>query len=221
METRTWWRRWVVLVTAGEVLGFLAPALVVAVTRDLPDAAVLGCLVVAGSVEGAVLGWSQAVALRPRLPRLRRGRWVVLTSAAAALAWLAGMLPSTTYAWWSGWPVAAVVALAVPLGLVLLCSIGVAQTVELRRHVRTGARWVAVTAGAWAVALTVFMAVATPLWQPGQSTAVVLLVGILAGLAMAVSMAALTGAGMAWLLRGQTSEVARSTEPSLGGSTKR
>ena len=63
MDTRTWWRRWVVLVTAGEVLGFLAPALVVAATRGLPDVAVLGCLVVAGSVEGAVLGWAQAVAL--------------------------------------------------------------------------------------------------------------------------------------------------------------
>lgn len=221
MDARRWWRRWVVLVTGGEVLGFLAPALVVALARDRPDVAVLGCLVLAGSVEGAALGWSQAVALRPRLPGLRRGRWVALTSAAAAVAWLVGMLPSTTYGRWSGWPVAAVAGLAVPLGLVLLASIGFAQTFELRRHVSAAWRWVAVTAGAWGAALAVFLGVATPLWQPGQSTAVVLLVGVLAGLAMAVTMAALTGAGMVRLLRGQASDVARSTEPSLGGSTNR
>lgn len=38
-----------------------------------------------------------------------------------------------------------------------------------------------------------FVAVTTPLWQPGQSVVTVVLIGVLGGLLMAVTVAALTG----------------------------
>jgi len=46
------------------------------------------------------------------------------------------------------------------------------------------------------VALGVFTAVTTPLWQPGQAAVTVSLIGVLGGLLMAVAMAVVTGAGL-------------------------
>jgi hypothetical protein len=62
----TLWWRWVAITTAGELLGFTAPALAGAVTtahqvEGLPQAQVL---MAAGAVEGGVLGWSQAAVVR-------------------------------------------------------------------------------------------------------------------------------------------------------------
>jgi hypothetical protein len=58
------------------------------------------------------------------------------------------------------------------------------------------------------VALGVFTAVTTPLWQPGQGAVTVSLIGVLGGLLMAVAMAAVTGVGLLRLLacarRGET-----------------
>jgi hypothetical protein len=90
----------------------------------------------------------------------------------------------------------------VPAGVVLLCSIGLAQWTVLRRHVPGAAWWVVWTAAAWIVALGVFAAVTTPLWQPGQSAVTVSLIGVLGGVLMAVAMAVVTGAGLRRLLAG-------------------
>jgi hypothetical protein len=59
-------------------------------------------------------------------------------------------------------------------------------------------RWTGwVTAGE----LLVFTAVATPLWQPGQPAAEIAVIGMLGGLLMAVTVAAITGWSMGRLLR--------------------
>jgi len=44
--------------------------------------------------------------------------------------------------------------------------------VVLRRHVARAGRWVLITAAAWLGGLTVFLLVASPLWQEGQPLAV-------------------------------------------------
>lgn len=54
---------------------------------------------------------------------------------------------------------------------------------------------------AWLVGLAVFFAVASPLWRAGQSMALVVAIGVLAGVLMAVGMAAVTGGLMRMLLR--------------------
>ncbi|WP_205650659.1 hypothetical protein [Actinoplanes solisilvae] len=63
-------RRWFVTVTAGEFLGFVAPATVGALTRDAPAAVGVGAVLAAGAVEGMMLGLAQATVLRRALPRL-------------------------------------------------------------------------------------------------------------------------------------------------------
>jgi hypothetical protein len=194
-------RAWTTSVTIGECIGFCVPALVSALVMGQAAPVAFAALVTAGSLEGAVLGWSQARVLRRPLRSISPRRWVVNTAAAAALAWSIGMLPSTAHDLWSSWPLPLVIFAAAALGLVLLCSIGAAQWVELRRHVPRAGRWVIATAAAWCAGLVAFSAVTSPLWQPGQRPALIAAIGALGGLVMAVTVAAGTGWALIRLLR--------------------
>jgi hypothetical protein len=185
--------RWICWVGVGELAGFCVPTVTATLLAAEPPVALTGALVVAGAVEGTVLGWTQARVLREALPAVSGRRWVTLTAAGAALAWFCGMLVPTAYETWHHWPVAAQLTLLAVLGAVLLTSIGTAQWLELRQHVPHAGRWVGASALAWALGLGVFSAVATPLWQPGQSPALIAAIGLLGALAMAVTMAVTTG----------------------------
>lgn len=194
-------RRWVVVVTLGEWLGFAVPAVVGALLFDATPAILVPSLLAAGAVEGALLGGSQWLVLRTELPRLSLARWAGLTAVGAVLAYIAGLLPSTFSDTWSDWPVAAQVALFLVVGPALLATIGTAQWVELRHHIVGAGRWVLGTAMAWAAALATFGLISTPLWQEGQSVALTILIGVFAGLVMALVMAVVTGRVMRSLLR--------------------
>jgi hypothetical protein len=126
---------WMVSVTLGEFAGFCVPALVGATVAAAPASVMITSLTIAGAVEGAVLGFSQARVLRRVSPALSSPRWITGTALGAALAWLVGMIPSTLPDRWSRWPAPVLVVLAAALATVLLCSIGVAQWLELRRVV--------------------------------------------------------------------------------------
>lgn len=193
-------RHWLVVVTAGEIAGFALPAVVGSLTSDRSAAVSYPALVAAGLVEGAVLGWAQWQVARRRLTTLSR-RWVWLTSVGAAAAYAIAMLAPTFWEWLSQLAVGAQIAVFALGGTLLLLSIGSAQWLELRRHVPRAWRWIAVTALAWCLALAVFFAVATPLWYEGQALWATIAVGIVAGLAMALTMATVTGWGFVRLTR--------------------
>lgn len=181
--------RWVGVVTAAEFAGFLAPAVVGALTaRAAPDVAV-PALLVAGALQGAALGLGQAAVLRSAVPGLPRLRWVGATAAGAAVAYLLGLLPSLL----SPWALAGLGAL--PL------TIGFLQWLVLRRLVARSSSWIAVTAMAWTAGLAAFLALATPLWHEGQAVAESVLVGAGAGLVMAAVVALITGLGLREILR--------------------
>jgi hypothetical protein len=205
-------RRWIVVVTIGEAVGFAVPAVVGALLFDEPAQVLVPALLVAGAVEGALLGGAQWWAVSTELTELAPARWVGLTAAGAVAAYAIGLLPSTFWETWSNWPTALVVPLFAVLGLALLTSIGTAQWLELRRHVAHSGQWIVGTAVAWLVALGVFVAISTPLWQEGQALGLRIAIGLLAGLAMAVSMAAVTGRVMLGLLRNAEPPVQRRTE---------
>jgi hypothetical protein len=199
-DSVTWWR-WVSRTTLGEAAGFLFPVLVVLSGADgLPAGPRVAALVLAGAAEGAVLGWAQSSVLVRLVEDFSRRDWILRTALAAAVAWLIGMGPSTWAAGLADLPVGALVLLVVPAGVVLLCSIGAAQWTVLRRHVGSAGWWIAWTAAAWIVGIGVFTAVTSPLWQPGQGSVIVGLIGVLGGLLMAATMAAVTGAGLRRLL---------------------
>lgn len=150
-------------------------------------------LLTAGAVEGLALGIAQGWALRPALPRLSLRAFALATGAAAVLAYAIGMLPSTLDDRLGSLPPAVLAVAATMGGLLLLASIGTAQWLVLRRHGYGWPWWVASTAGAWLAALLVFVAVSTPLWQPGQPIVLTVGIGLLGATAMAVTAAVLTG----------------------------
>lgn len=188
------WRAWFVWVTAGEFTGFLAPAITGALTSSGP------LLVLAGGIEGAVLGVAQSLALRRIIPRLSSRDWIAVTVLGAVFAWSVAMLAVHYGQPLGTLPLAVLLPLAAVAGMGVLLAIGVGQWFVLRRHADHAFRWVWATGIGWCAGMVVFTAFTTPLWQPGEPTALVLLVGAAGGLLMAATAAAITGAALAHLL---------------------
>jgi hypothetical protein len=195
LATRGIWKSWFRWTTGGEFAGFLAPALAGALTSSAE------LLVLAGVVEGAVLGAAQAVVLR-RVFRTRQSRyWIGATAVAAGFAWAVAMIAVHNGERLNLLPLVVLLPLAAVIGTGVLLSIGVAQWLVLRLHVHRAHIWVWANALAWCAGLGVFFAVATPLWQPGQPPALIALIGAFAGLLMAATMAAITGAALVHLAK--------------------
>ncbi|MEA5453711.1 hypothetical protein SPF06_03155 [Sinomonas sp. JGH33] len=194
------WLAWVAL---GEFAGFLVPlaAEALSLALGLPDLLAAALLAVAGAGEGAILGSVQGWRLSREAPRLKRRRFAALTAAAAAVAWLLGMLPVVAEPVWTRWPPALAAAAGIAVAALLLASIGTGQWLALRRVLPGAWMWIPSTAAASCVGLGAFFAVATPLWQEGQPFALVLAIGALAAAVMALGMAAVTGWAAGRLLR--------------------
>lgn len=191
---------WIPVVTLAEFVGFAVPACVGVITASSSAAVILPMLLVAGAVEGAVLGWGQVTVLRHALPALSRRRWIIATAGAAAFAYLLGLAPSTWAAGVTDWPPVATIAVMATLALLLLASIGSAQWLVLRRHVTHGVRWIPITATAWLVGLAVFLAFTMPLWHEGQALALTILIAIIGGFLMAATTSVITGLGLSRIL---------------------
>jgi Ca2+-transporting ATPase len=192
------------MVSLGETAGFLMPVAAILVMGDRLDGwGPIVLLLAAGAAEGAVLGWSQALVLGRVLSEFSRRDWVVRTALAAVVAWSIGITPSALEPVWQQWPGAVQAMAALDAGVLLLLTIGVAQWTVLRRHLAGSARWIAWTAAGWLAGLGLFLIVATPLWHPGQHPVLVAGIGVLAGVSMAVAMAAVTGWGVVRLLSHQ------------------
>jgi hypothetical protein len=194
------WTRWVLWTTTAEVAGFTVPAVAGVATADRQAAAQYVPLVAAGLVEGAALGAGQAHVLRSVLPGIRVRAYVVATSLAAGFAYAVAMLPAAWPDAVAGLPGPLLVLLAAVGGVAMLASIGTGQWLVLREALPRSASWVLTTALAWLAGLGVFLGVATPLWHVGQSTLVTVLVGLVAGLLMALTAAIVTGAALVRLL---------------------
>jgi len=59
--------------------------------------------------------------------------------------------------------------------------------------------WIATTAGGWAAGADRLHGVTSPLWQKGQSAPLIATIGVLGGVVMATTVAATSGAALAWL----------------------
>ena len=200
-------RRWVRWTIAGELVGFLAPAFMGVVSAGWASSRAIPSLMGAGAVEGLLLGAAQAHALEPSVPGLRPRLFAIGTAVAAALAYLIGMLPSTLATNLSAAPRAVLVVAGAVGGVILLASIGTAQWWELRHHVTRAWTWIVTTAVAWVAGLFAFLLIAMPLWQPDQPWGLAVLIGLLAAVAMATTVALITGQALQRLLRrglGQT-----------------
>jgi len=192
------WLRWFGWVTLGEAAGFVAPAVVGAVSIEWPDPVMAAALLAAGAIEGAALGWAQAHVLADVVDDLRRGAFVLATAVGAVAAYALALIPVTFGERMARWPAPLLIGTVAVVSVALLATIGTAQWLVLRRLVQRNAGagsawWIPATGAAWAAGLGGFFAVAPPLWQPGQPVALVVGIGALGGLVMAAIVAALTG----------------------------
>lgn len=196
--------RWVLLVTLAEAAGFMVPAAGMALTAaSSRPILTLVTMVLAGSVEGAVLGSAQADCLyRWRVLPARR-RWVAATSVGAAVAWSLGMLPSTLggMSWTSGTAVAVVAG-----GLMLLTSLPLAQYFVLRDYVRQPILWIPINMVAWLLGIA-WTLLPSPWVDQSTPTGTLILVYSVSGLCMAATVATVTGLGMIRLLRPPRTEM--------------
>ncbi|WP_020524786.1 hypothetical protein [Catelliglobosispora koreensis] len=197
MAPASFLRSWIAWVTAGEAAGFAVPAVVGALSAGADTVLAVPGLLLAGAVEGAILGTAQVHVLRKAIPALSSEWWIAATSAAAIVSYTLGILPSTLASSVSGLWLAAI---AVACGLLLLLTMGTAQWIVLRHHVARAGRWIAITAVGWLAGLAVFLLIATPLWHQGQQLWLTVAIGVLAGLFMAAAVAVITGFGMRALL---------------------
>jgi hypothetical protein len=193
---RTRLLRWVLVVTLGEAIGFMVPAVVgAAVTAaawaPLPT---LIAMVLAGSVEGAVLGAAQSDCLyRWGVLPLRR-RWIAATSLGAAVAWSLGMLLLGGL----NWTIGTVILVGIG-GLILLSSLPLAQYFVLRDHIRRALLWIPVNMVAWLLGITWTLG-PSPLVDQSTPTGILILIYGIAGLCMAATVALITGLGLTRLL---------------------
>lgn len=195
---------------AGEAIGFGFAGLVgwgaTVVWGDRLIAIVL--IVLAGTLEGAIVGLAQALAVE----RVSHGRWTALTAGAALVAWTVGMLMGGRV------PVELLPLLAPALLLGMGTLMGVAQWIELRRHAEGAGRWILANALAWPLGLLwVYGASALVSSSTPLALGVSLIVG--SGVAMGVTVGVITGVTMERIVAGGQSSSsglsARSGQPGL------
>jgi hypothetical protein len=181
-------RRWIVSVSIGEGVGFAIATSVAILTivGGLDDPARFVLVIAGGACEGAALAIGQYLGMRTGRPPM--GRWVGVTTAAAALAWTLGLLPSTL-GLDVGTAPALVIVLLVVGALVLLASIPVAQWLALRRP--NAFRWVPVNMAAWAVAI-LWTVAPSPFIDERSPIALIATLYVVAGILMAVTFASIT-----------------------------
>lgn len=203
------WLRWVVATAMGEFVGFAVPAAVGAAAAwaigrmggSFIALAMLNIMVMvlAGVVEGGVLGFAQWLVLRRYIQDMARREWVVATALAAGVAWAIGMLPSTL-AETATVNSMVLVGGAVLLGAVLVASIGFAQWLVLRRYIEKAGWWVLANAVAWPLGVAVpFIGLA--MVPEGAPVVVWVVVGVVSGFLMGAVVGAITGIALVWLLR--------------------
>jgi hypothetical protein len=162
----SFYQRWIVACTAGELVGIgAATGVALALNALMGEPRSLGSrfltlatFAAVGAVEGTALAGFQWRVLRTRLPRLRAAEWIGVTVALAVVGWIAGMTPSLFV---SHEPTGAqeepglmIVLLAAAMaGAGAGVCFGAAQWFILRRHAERAARWIWIHVPAWALAM--------------------------------------------------------------------
>jgi len=153
--------RWVLVCTAGELVGFggipvvagyVSLSLTATLAPDARAAIIYFVSLVGGLGEGAVLAWFQLLVLRGYLPRLNAGRWIRSTSVAAAFAWMMGMLAPTLDDL-VGISTTTQVIIWMPASVLILLSIGTAQSWVLADVAYNSSSWIVANALGWLLGL--------------------------------------------------------------------
>ena len=158
--------QWVLYSSFGELLGFGFAAL-----SGFFIASVLGCedimlnqspwlpiliMVVAGFVEGCILGIIQAVPLLKAFPLVSKLRWTILTGTGGAIAWGIGTLvgPLLSEKYFTNISFVSVLV-AISMLVVLAGILGITQWIELKKHFTDSWKWIVYTIVGWGIGLSI------------------------------------------------------------------
>ena len=194
-------RAWIAACAAAEAIGMTAAASAARLADAAADPMVGLALVVAGGlVEGVALGVLQALVLARWLPGLRRGWWIAVTVVIAGIGWAVASLPSQLPGASGGEPpLWVVIAGALLLGAVMGTAIGSGQAFVLSNTVRHPARWVGISALAWAPTMAViFLGATAP--DATWPTPVVIALGALTGAVAGAVLGLVSGVLSPWLM---------------------
>jgi hypothetical protein len=202
-----YWRKWTQHCAAGELLGIgVAGGIAFVVNQTLGEPVsllekgiVLGSMVLAGAIEGTLLGWFQWRVLKERIPLLPAREWIEWTVAIAMLGWLLGTLPSLFWieapADQASAPEISPVLLAlgsIAMGLGLGALFGGFQWMALRKYVTGAGRWIVANALGWGLGLGwIYLAASLP--DERTSFPIIVGLGIAGGLLAGLSVGAVTG----------------------------
>ena len=179
----SFYRRWIVACTAGELVGIgVATSVGLAINTLIGEPLslgirllTLGTFAAVGAVEGTALAGFQWRVLHTRLPRLRAAEWIGVTAGLAVAGWILGMTPSL---FMSQEPTAAqgepglmlVLLMAALAGAGAGICFGAAQWFVLRRHAERAARWIWIQVPAWALAMAaIFLGASLPTMKANVS----------------------------------------------------
>jgi len=166
----------------------------------------LALMIIAGALEGLILGYMQWRVLRKAVHALPARQWISVTTIVAMLAWSMGMLPSLFYSdinepLNSPYEQTRMMLLAVLIsGLFLGALFGLFQFIVLRNYLNQALSWIFANSLAWAIAIGwIFLSASLP--SENTSVWTIVLLGIGGGMLAGLTMGWITGYFLCRILR--------------------
>lgn len=198
MNQRNLLKNWVLNFTLGEFIGISAAAIIVFIgSKYLFEESsalyifILMCsYLMAGLVEGTVVGYFQSKTLSLKIPNLDKRKWILYTAASACFCWFIGALMSISFS--SNdvnveTPNHFLINIIISLlfGAILGFIFGGFQYFVIKRYVTNAFSWIISNMIAWAIAITIINFFASIPSSTSEMITIIMLgsiAGILAGL---------------------------------------
>lgn len=204
------WLKWTIYCAFGELIGIGIASLVAFGANTIIGEPqnlqmkflVLLCMLIAGFLEGLLLGFFQWKALKDKLPSIPKKEWIFYTVLVAVIGWFLGMLPSLFFI-----PANSLnnneqpinfdnplifAVLSVGTGLLLGAIFGLFQWFALKKYVIKSYQWIIANSLGWGIGLGWIYLFAS---LPNESSHVAMNVffGIIGGLLAGLSVGGVTG----------------------------
>ena len=212
---RRLWFRWILANALGEIVGLGLAALVgvwFVLNNEKDQTATTIILtailmILAGTFEGAVVGFAQSFVLRSAIKDFKARGWIIATAIGAFIAWTLGGIPSvamslqeqTSGATSPETNDAAMYGMAAVMGLALGFTLAVPQWLVLRKYSTRAGWWTSANALAWTFGMPVIFIAASNA-PPSNPFLLILWIGFVIGLAGTI-VGAIHGLFLIWLLQ--------------------
>ena len=151
-----------------------------------------------GLLQGALIGFGQALALRGSVISVPGKMWIAASTLGAGALWIIGQIPGYFFA--VDWGNIFVAIAALIVGLALLAFFGLVQWRVLKHRVRQAWRWIPMTVVAWLAGL-VLLLVGFAITRDSSNLILTVLVLSFFGTLGVVAVAVISGFGMRTLAK--------------------